>query len=69
MYPFGTRQSQQAAGMIMKIAAIPVIWGTMLAMMMRWITASEATDRYRRRHGTDSPGDIRDEPASHKEPG
>ena len=39
---------QQAAGMLMKVAAIPVIWGTLLVMMMRWATAAEATDRHRR---------------------
>lgn len=71
VHSISTVDDQQAAGMIMKIAAIPVIWGTLLIMMMRWATASEATDRHRRRSGANSTDeDVRaSAPLSHEEPG
>lgn len=30
---------QQIAGLVMKLGGIPIIWGTMLVMMMRWMDA------------------------------
>ena len=61
---------QQAAGMIMKVAAIPVIWGTLLAMMMRWSNAAEATDRYRQpKTSRNATAPTLDDQLDQKEPG
>lgn len=33
---------QQIAGLVMKLGGIPIIWGTMLAMMIRWMEQPKA---------------------------
>lgn len=47
---------QAAAGLVMKIGSIPIIWGTLLVMMVRWGEAEGVpSDPPKRRSGPASP--------------
>lgn len=47
-YGLDAATDQQMAGLIMKLGGIPIVWGTIVAMMMRWSDES-------RREGRSSP--------------
>ena len=41
-YGLDAATDQQMAGLIMKLGGIPIVWGTIIAMMMRWADESKA---------------------------
>ncbi len=40
-YGLDAATDQQTAGLIMKLGGIPIVWGTIIAMMMRWADESK----------------------------
>ena len=42
-YGLDAATDQQMAGLIMKLGGIPIVWGTIIAMMMRWSDESRAS--------------------------
>ena len=42
-YGLDAATDQQTAGLIMKLGGIPIVWGTIIAMMLRWADESRAS--------------------------
>jgi cytochrome c oxidase assembly factor CtaG len=42
VHGLGATTDQQLAGLVMKLGGIPVVWGTIVALMYRWSEVSRA---------------------------
>lgn len=48
-------EDQQMAGILMKVGNVPIVWGTMLVIFVRWVRRSEMFDEGARGHPASPP--------------